>query len=90
MKYIIQKFTLTLENNTEETDPLFSSLPPSLLTARQFLMQLAKQWAGLQVIMQSCVSPSDSAADLIPLASGYTSLAFMSISIRSSSPDRPL
>ena len=83
MKYIIQKFTLTLNNNTGETDPLFSPLP-------QFLMQHAKQRAELQVIMQSCVSPSDSAADLISLSSGYTSLTFMSISIKSSSPGRPL
>ena len=52
MKYIIQKFTLTLNNNTGETDPLFSSLPP------QFFLQLVKQRAGLQVIMQSCVSQS--------------------------------
>ena len=51
MKYIIQKFTLTLDNNTGETDPL----PPSLLTARLYLMQLAKQWAGLQVIMQQLI-----------------------------------
>ena len=51
MKYIIQKLTLTLENNTGETDRLFSSL----LTARQFLMQLAKQRAGLQVIRAACL-----------------------------------
>ena len=54
MKYIIQKFTLTLDNNTGETG-VSLPLSLSLLTARQFLMQLAKQWAGLQVIRAACL-----------------------------------
>ena len=60
MKYIVQKFTLTLNNITGETASLFP-LPLSLLTARQVLMQqqqLAKQRAELQVIRAVCLGQS--------------------------------